>query len=178
MILLSFYSCVGLTAVSGLGGVIPYFVGPYIQEGRTYNDIVRLITMPTLTMGTLAFLGPSSEPQLTFGDFAGLANFLFVPIALAVGRRPIYMFSAGLLIVGALLAALNTGYSFHLGARLVLGLAAGQSEALVPLMIKEMFFITDRASVLAFQSMFNGVVGAILSIFVSSLRNRRGSIRG
>ena len=65
------------------------------------------------------------------------------------------------------MCALNTGYEFHLGARLLLGVAAGQSEALVPLMIKEMFFISDRASVLAFQSMFNGICGAILSMFVS-----------
>lgn len=50
----------------------------------------------------------------------------------------VYLLSSVILIVStALLASpLNNSYNFHLGFRCMLGVAAGQSEALVPLILK------------------------------------------
>jgi predicted MFS family arabinose efflux permease len=66
----------------------------------------------------------------------GVGNLICMPLALAVGRRAIYLASLILALVGGLLAAYSKDYNWHLGARFILGLAAGNSEALVPMMIQ------------------------------------------
>jgi MFS family permease len=114
-VILSIFSCTGLQVVSGAGSLISFFLMDYIEAGKGYQDIVNLITIPTLSMG--------------------LGNFIFVPISLAIGRRPVYLFSGALLFLASVIAANNTSYEYHLAARIVIGFAAGQSEALVPLML-------------------------------------------
>ena len=106
----------GLTAASGLGGLLVFFIPTYVAEGKTYADITALMTYPSL--------------------FMGLSNFVSMPIALAIGRRPVFLFSNVLLVASCILCATNQSYEWHLGARCVLGLAAGQSEALCPLIVQ------------------------------------------
>jgi hypothetical protein len=43
-------SCVGNTVISSAGSLISFFLGDYIAAGKGYNDIVHLITIPTLSM--------------------------------------------------------------------------------------------------------------------------------
>lgn len=69
-------------------------------------DITRLITIPTLSMG--------------------VGNFLFMPIALAIGRRPVYLFSCALLFISCIIAGFNNNYRYHLAIRIVIGFAAGE----------------------------------------------------
>lgn len=99
----------------------------------------------------------------------GIGNLVFMPIALAIGRRPVFIFSCALLFISCIVASQNTSYEYHLGIRIVIGFAAGQSEALVPLMLKEVFFLHERANVLAFQSSFQTIVGCVLTIFASNI---------
>ena len=82
----------------------------------TYADITALMTYPSL--------------------FMGIGNFVAIPFALAVGRRPIFLISTVVLIIGACLCAYAKDYNTHLGLRMFLGLAAGQSEALAPMMVQ------------------------------------------
>jgi MFS family permease len=64
----------------------------------------------------------------------GLSNLVGIPMAIAVGRRVVFLASTVILLVGALLCATaGSSYDWHLGARCFLALAAGQSEALVPM---------------------------------------------
>jgi hypothetical protein len=56
-----------------------------------------------------------------------------MPIAIAVGRRIVLLTFTLILILAAILCAKTENYEWHLGARMVLGLCAGQSEALVPM---------------------------------------------
>jgi predicted MFS family arabinose efflux permease len=56
-----------------------------------------------------------------------------MPLAIAVGRRTVLLGFTLILIIGAVLCAVAKTYEWHLGARMVLGLSAGQSEALVPM---------------------------------------------
>lgn len=56
-----------------------------------------------------------------------------MPFAIGVGRRVIILLSTLILVVGAVLCAVSTSYEMHLAARCIVGLAAGQSEALVPM---------------------------------------------
>jgi predicted MFS family arabinose efflux permease len=68
--------------------------------------------------------------------FMGVGNLICMPLALAIGRRPIYLMSLIILIAAAVWAAYAKDYKEHLSARMLLGFAAGQSEALVPMMIQ------------------------------------------
>lgn len=105
-----------LTVVSGVGAVIGFFLPEYLAEGRSEAEITYLFTLPALMMG--------------------VGNFFSMPIALAVGRRPVFLGSVFLVAIASILCAVNKSYEWHLAARIVLGLAAGQSEALTPMMIQ------------------------------------------
>jgi predicted MFS family arabinose efflux permease len=56
-----------------------------------------------------------------------------MPLAIGIGRRIVLLGSTVVLVVGAIVCALEQNYEWHLWARCVVGLAAGQSEALVPM---------------------------------------------
>ena len=56
-----------------------------------------------------------------------------MPLAYAVGRRSVLLVSTIIMILAAGVAAGAKNFEWHLAARMVLGLAAGQSEALVPM---------------------------------------------
>jgi predicted MFS family arabinose efflux permease len=73
-----------------------------------------------------------------------------MPIAYAVGRRIVFLFSTVIVIVGAILCAKAQNYEWHLGARMLLGLAAGQSEALVPMItqVRRSWAISSHAATL------------------------------
>jgi len=81
----------------------------------------------------------------------GVGNLVCMPIALAVGRRPVYLFSLVLLIAASILAAYSKDYTWQLGARMALGFATAQTEALVPMMIQEIHFLHERAQYLMWQ---------------------------
>lgn len=65
----------------------------------------------------------------------GIGNMISMPLALAIGRRPVFLGSCLIQVASLVLCATNQGYTWHFAARCILGLAAGQSEALCPLMI-------------------------------------------
>ena len=56
-----------------------------------------------------------------------------MPLAIAVGRRIVLLSATAIMVVGAILCAYADNFDFHLGARMLIGIAAGQSEALVPM---------------------------------------------
>ncbi|KAJ4406537.1 hypothetical protein N0V91_004479 [Didymella pomorum] len=116
VMLLSIFSALGLALVSGFGGLLVFYIPTYAAAGATYADITALMTYPSM--------------------FMGVGNLVCMPLALAVGRRPVYLLSLLILIASAVWAAYAKNYNQHLGARMFLGFAAGQSEALVPMMIQ------------------------------------------
>lgn len=97
---------------SGMGPITTTISAYYDGNPRT-ND---LMTYPTL--------------------FMGLGNVVAVPLAEAVGRRPVFLTSALILTVGSIWCAASTSLDSHIAGRDVLSLAAGQSEALCPLIIQ------------------------------------------
>ncbi|KAL1628417.1 hypothetical protein SLS54_001990 [Diplodia seriata] len=109
-------SSIGLSMVSGFGGLLSFYIPDYSAAGADYADITALMTYPSM--------------------FMGIGNIVSVPVALAIGRRPVFMLSTLLLMFSAVLCAFAKDYTWHFSSRLVLGLAAGQSEALVPLMVQ------------------------------------------
>ncbi|CAK7207208.1 hypothetical protein SEUCBS139899_010017 [Sporothrix eucalyptigena] len=137
------FSSIGLSMVSGLGGLLGIFIPGYVAEGKTVADITNLMTYPSL--------------------FMGIGNLVGMPLALAVGRRPVYLGSCIVMVVASVLCATQKNYEWHLAARMVLGLAAGQSEALCPLMVQETFFLHERAK---YQMIFSAVGNILTTVLV------------
>lgn len=106
--------------------------------------------------------------------FMGVGNLVFMPLAMVIGRRPVYLFSCVLLAATAIGAAYVKDYNTHLGMRMVLGLAAGQSEALVPMMIQEVHFLHERSTFLMWQSAIQTIVSAIYILFASPIAGAIG----
>ena len=63
----------------------------------------------------------------------GIGNLIGMPLAISVGRRIVMLVSTAILAVGAILCATEKSYEWHFGARILVGLAAGQSESIVPM---------------------------------------------
>lgn len=88
----------------------------YQREGITPDQISNLFTVPNLLLG--------------------IGNLVSMPIALAVGRRPVMLASTVLLFMSAVLCATNRNYYWHLGGRMVAAFAAAQCQALALLVIQ------------------------------------------
>ncbi|KAF4551080.1 Hypothetical protein D9617_14g075360 [Elsinoe fawcettii] len=149
LVLISLFSTLGLSLVSGLGGLLSFYIPTYAAVGKGYADITALMTYPTL--------------------FMGIGNLIGIPFAYAVGRRIVFLVSCTVLVISACLCAEAKTYEWHLGARMVLGLAAGQSEALVPMMTQEIFFLHERGTSLMIQNTIQTITCAIWVLLASPI---------
>lgn len=131
-----------------------WYIPKYAEAGATYADITALMTYPSMFMGVGCLFG--------------------TPLALAIGRRPVFLGSLVLLIIAAILAAYAKDYNMHLGARMLLGLATGQSEALVPMMIQEVHFVHERSTSLMAQSFVQTVLSAVYILCASPIAEAIG----
>ena len=95
----------------------------YPDSGTKTND---LMTYPTLLMG--------------------LGNLISMPIAMAAGRRIVFLASIVIMIAGGLWCSLSTSLDSHIAGRAIMSLVAGQSEALAPLMVQEIFFLHEKGN--------------------------------
>ena len=88
---------------------------------------------------------------LTFPTlFMGIGNLLSMPLCVALGRRPVFLFSLLVLVVSGIWCAAGVeNLSAHIAGRDIFSLAAGQSEALAPMMVQEIHFLHERGTKLA-----------------------------
>ncbi|KAL4905551.1 hypothetical protein BDW74DRAFT_177920 [Aspergillus multicolor] len=151
LVVISIFSTLGLALVSGFGGLLGFYIGPYEAIGKGYDDITHLMTYPTL--------------------FMGLGNLIGMPLAIGVGRRIVLLSSTVVLVVGAILCATQKNYDWHLWSRCVVGLAAGQSEALVPMITQEIFFLHERSKALMGQQAIQVSLTAVWVLFAGEIAN-------
>lgn len=121
LLLVSAYSCTAVVLASGLGPIYSIIKVSYPEAGNKTND---LLTYPTLLMG--------------------IGNLISMPLAMVVGRRLVFLLSMVVLVLGGLWCALSTSLVSHIAGRNIMSLAAGQSEALAPMMIQEVFFLHEK----------------------------------
>lgn len=107
--------------------------------------------------------------------FMGLGNFIGMPLALALGRRPVFLGATALIVAMCILCATAKSYEMHLGSRMALGLAAGQSEALAPLIVEEAHFLHERATCLMLYTAVQIVLTAVLTLSTSYIGASIGS---
>jgi hypothetical protein len=92
-----------------------------------------------------------------------------MPLAIAVGRRSVMLGSTAILVVAAILCATAKSFEWHLAARMVLGLAAGQSEAVVPMIVQEIHFLHERSKSLMIQQTIQVILTAVWVLFASPI---------
>jgi MFS family permease len=92
-----------------------------------------------------------------------------MPLGIAVGRRPVLLSASILMIMSAILCATAKTYEWHLGVRMALGVAAGQSEALVPMITQELFFLHERGRCIMIQQTIQTVATAVFVLFASPI---------
>ncbi|KAH0344086.1 hypothetical protein KCU83_g8505, partial [Aureobasidium melanogenum] len=132
LVIVSAFSCSAAVLASGLGPIFPMIVRDYPGQELKAND---LQTYPTL--------------------FMGIGNMLSLPITNVVGRRSIFLASIILLIVGGIWCAYSQSLESHIAGRMVMSLAAGQSEALSPMILVSAW---GRRWWYGFFTIFNAVV--------------------
>ncbi|KAM0415973.1 hypothetical protein ACHAPT_013072 [Fusarium lateritium] len=149
VVVISIFSVLGLSLTSGFGGLIGFYAPRYLAEGHSEAELWRLLTWP--------------------GLFMGLGNLFGMPLAYAIGRRLILLVSTVILVVTSALCAAATNYDYHLAARCVMGLAAGQSEALVPMIAQEIFFLHERGQALMVQLAVQIALSSVWVLFASPI---------
>ncbi|GKT86546.1 MFS transporter [Colletotrichum tofieldiae] len=117
----------GLCLLTALSVLIVFIMPDYEREGITPDQISNLFTVPSL--------------------FLGIGNLVSMPVAVAVGRRPVMLVSTMLLFMSAVLCATNRNYHWHLGGRMVAAFAAAQCQALALLIMQDIYFLHQRARV-------------------------------
>ncbi|KAJ4267077.1 hypothetical protein NW762_003175 [Fusarium torreyae] len=128
ILLVGLYSGISVLGTSGLGSVTPELMKIYHNDDP--KRITDLLTYPTL--------------------FMGIGNLLSMPLANAIGRRPVFLFSLLLLTVSGIWCACSTSLSSHIAGRDIFSLAAGQSEALAPLIVQEVHFLHEHGVKLSY----------------------------
>ncbi|KAL8383412.1 hypothetical protein RB595_006931 [Gaeumannomyces hyphopodioides] len=152
--ILILYSVSGLTLVTALGALIVFIKPEYERAGITESQISGLLTYPNLLLG--------------------VGNIVSMPLAVAVGRRPVMLASTGLLVLSAILCATNQNFYWHLGARCLAALSAAQCEALVLLMVQDIYFLHQRARVLQWLSSIQVILNSSLVIACSYVADAVG----
>ncbi|OLN86163.1 putative MFS-type transporter C1271.10c-like protein 6 [Colletotrichum chlorophyti] len=121
------YAISGLCLITALSSLIVFIMPDYQRDGITQDQVSNLFTFPNL--------------------FLGLGNLISMPIAVAVGRRPVILASNVLLFLAAILCATNDDYYWHLGGRMLVAFSAAQCQALALLITQDIYFLHQRARV-------------------------------
>lgn len=84
--------------------------------------------------------------------YMGIGNLIGMPLALVIGRRPVYIANLVFLLAGGIWCACSKSLDSHLAGRAIMSLAAGNSEALVQMMVQEIHFLHERGTKLGWVS--------------------------
>ncbi|KAG4420730.1 hypothetical protein IFR04_006116 [Cadophora malorum] len=159
-----------------LGAMLPVFVIQYSPIGQyppSYK-ILQHIHLPedVNSLRALEDLNQNAGPPIwkTFLLASlpilmiGLSNFLFVPLAITFGRRPVVLVSGIIAIGGAVWAGHSTSLDSHLGARAIQAIGAGTVESLIPFIISDMVFLHQRNKAISLVFGIQGLLIVILGI--------------
>ncbi|TVY81185.1 putative MFS-type transporter [Lachnellula suecica] len=135
---MSMFTVVSLIIVQGTS----LFLG---QLGNEYSSIPFRIDML------------SSIPCL----FWGIGAVIWVPLCLAIGRRPVFLLCTLILTGACFVAAVSQSFYVHLTARCMQGLAGAISPSVMILMIIDMTYIHQRPLYIALFWCFTTVLSNI-----------------
>lgn len=149
---LSFFGALAASAEIILGACLPVFALNYAPAFNYEYKV--LATFPSYPVGSnpLSLLNSLGGPPI-FEVYLlaalpllmiGVSNLFFIPLAIAIGRRPVVLGTGCVAIGGALWAGLSTSLWSHIGARCVQAVGAGTVESLIPFIIQDMIPVHQR----------------------------------
>jgi MFS family permease len=141
LIILGLFGSTAVILATGMGAIITNVQQSYPGEEARTND---LLTYPTL--------------------FMGIGNLFAVPLAMAIGRRPVFIITLVLLVASGIGCALAPNLTAHIAFRDLMALAAGPSEALCPLVVQEVHFLHERGRKIAWFVFIENVVCGVFFI--------------
>ncbi|KAH6851557.1 major facilitator superfamily domain-containing protein [Alternaria rosae] len=150
LIIVGLYAATGNLMASGITAILPIVQASYGGDPKTSD----LATWPAFYMG--------------------VGNLLAIPVAHAIGRRPVYLLSTIVLSFGCLWCAYSGSLESHIAGRDVMSIAAGQAEALCPIIVQEIFYLHERGHVIAWFCALQTLGTAALIVASSYLANDLG----
>ncbi|KAH3947047.1 hypothetical protein HBI56_059110 [Parastagonospora nodorum] len=150
LVIVGLYAATGNLMVSGISAILPIVQASYNNNPKAHD----LATWPAFYMG--------------------VGNLLAIPVAHAVGRRPVYLLSTIVLSFGCLWCAYSGNLNSHIAGRNVMSIAAGQAEALCPIIVQEIFYLHERGVVVAWFCALQTLGTAALIVASSYLANGLG----
>ncbi|KAK6063278.1 major facilitator superfamily transporter [Seiridium cupressi] len=147
---LAFISLIEFYIVAQVLVLAPEFLLQSFESDPTLTDrepfsLATTMTVPTLTLG--------------------IGGFIWLPLSLVLGRKPVLVFCNVLLALGTVWAAAAPNFYHLLAAICTQGLAAGSVFSLMISIIIDMTFIQERPQAIA---MFWGIGGGV-STAISSM---------
>ncbi|KAK3300588.1 major facilitator superfamily domain-containing protein [Chaetomium fimeti] len=110
----------------GVGGLAPAFYVLSQEFDKTVAETSDLLVWPILVLGVF--------------------NFLWVPLANYLGKRPVFVFCSGLLCACFVWGALARSFESLLWSNIVAGFAGSSTEALGASMVNDLYFLHERGA--------------------------------
>lgn len=148
LVLVSAYSCTAVVLASGMGSIFTSVEASYPGQETRAND---LLTYPTL--------------------FMGIGNLIAMPWAFTCGRRPVFLASMLLLIGAGIWCQCSQSLGSHIAGRNIMSLAAGQSEALSPMIIQEIHFLHERGRKIAWFIFIQNIAAGVFFVVSTYMVN-------
>ncbi|KAF2995290.1 hypothetical protein E8E14_002233 [Neopestalotiopsis sp. 37M] len=167
--ILCFFGSLALSAEVIIGALIPVFLLEYSGvDPRSLNDVDFVANSHgSINFNPLSVVPPGVVPA-DIGQVSllatipllanGIASYFLVPLSIAIGRRPVLLFTGALAWIGGLWAGLSTSLESHMAARALQGLGAGAVEALIPLIVQDIMFIHQRNKAMSAVISSQGIV--------------------
>ncbi|KAH7360469.1 major facilitator superfamily transporter [Rhexocercosporidium sp. MPI-PUGE-AT-0058] len=141
-----FFAMLAVLQLQSLGVLVPVMAIDYLPQG------ISILAFTPMASSTLVFVG--------------LSQFLWIPLSLAIGRRPVFLLANILLAVGSLYAAISPNFYHHIVAQSIQSIASGFTFSALGLMLLDLTFIHERIIVL---SIFWSVGGAISNAVIAAV---------
>ena len=119
------YAATSNLMTSGMSAFLPAVAASYNNDPKTHD----LVLWPAF--------------------FMGVGNLISIPVAHAIGRRPVYLVSTLMVAFGCLWCAKSGSLESHIGGRDIMSVGAGTAEALCPIIVQEVFFLHERGKAIA-----------------------------
>ncbi|KAH6677384.1 major facilitator superfamily transporter [Halenospora varia] len=144
-----FYAIVGLTIVQAPSLLFGGLAKEFKPQDTAPFEIVHLISAPTF--------------------FMGLGAFIWIPLSVAVGRRPVFLLCTIVTLLTTLWAGLAGSFYQLLIAVSFLGLAEGMSTSLVLHMVIDLTFIHQRPLFIAMMWSLVGFFNLTIMSFIPQM---------
>ncbi|KAK8112065.1 major facilitator superfamily transporter [Apiospora kogelbergensis] len=148
------FGALSLSAEVAIAGLLPVFLLEYSGV-----DPTKVLKDPNFKSD------PANPLSIVPEGVTPFPLYFLIPLSIAIGRRPVLIFTATCSWAGGFWAGSSTSLQAHIAARILHGLGSGAVEALLPLIVQDMVFLHQRnramSAVIASQGPLIVLVGTL-----------------